>query len=712
MNGITDLNEISEALGLAWTVYEQGWPQDQSPNPQLSRFGEEIRQLAVGLGNLIRVIENARICYQQHAIRSPTYRGNSVQRAWNLVSLHEICGMFKATISECERILVQNWDCFRGDTSAYSEEWIMVMKPKVEELCQRLRIHNVKLSMVLKPLETKLLAEVQQEFAIATQYTRPMSGWFTTFQLQGLVVLNLQKSLQEYREQQTICFEISKELESQLRIALEQSKPELKNPATLRICSAVDLIIEYFDQSTRGFTPGNFVNERKPSPRQYINLLNSLLIFQLIQQSHELRLPMKDSIWPFFVAELGMTLRLECQRFSSQSPDRLLTPDLLSVQRELNGPREAKLSKEDVSKLMSPHFKTFSHPVLTVALPSTRDGVVRQLSVSRVDMTKLHLVESVHEDRNPHAPLGEIVMDIDLASIQLTPIYATPSSRPRPLEVLLHTATGQLNPSFNEVKHIYRLQHLLTGYKVYDRYDQAMVKVSFFISGQSSPLEEHGRIQLWLPQPYNEGDKSKDAPNGDIQSQSLGSTVPNASAPFSQQNPDSKFKRSGSLRKWIPGLRKASSGPECSGRTDIPVSKDSSDENKSATISYTRAASTCLRAVQPCPNSSDPHELPSETSELYPSRSSHELKNNSMYSRDLMNVSPAIQSSWHSYDHHISSHLPYTVDDLPEIAEAPFQQSQVVGQSPSPDGGLQRDLEQPAESPWPYSPDSLPSPSP
>jgi hypothetical protein len=62
-----------------------------------------------------------------------------------LTSLHEICGDVKRTISECKELLAQNREVHRSDSSVYTDEWILVIKPKLEELNQRLRLHVTKL---------------------------------------------------------------------------------------------------------------------------------------------------------------------------------------------------------------------------------------------------------------------------------------------------------------------------------------------------------------------------------------------------------------------------------------------------------------------------------------------------------------------------------------------------------------------------------------
>jgi hypothetical protein len=711
MNDIQGLAEVSEALSIAWKVYEQGWIREHAPNPQLAKFGEEVQTIADNLSNVVRIVENARICYQQQAIRSPMFRGFFVQKQWDLTSLHEICGGFKATVTECEALLAQNRDGYRSEASAYGDEWLLVMKPKVDELCTRLRAHNAKLSMILKPLETKLLGDVHQEFIANQPPTQQMRQAMPNFSIQGLMVVNLEQTLAEYRQVQPAHIDMPPDVDAQLRTQVAESRPELRYPGAMKLQAGVDMFAEFFDGSTKRFVPGNFVSERQPSAQQYLNLARANIVVQHMQQSQELRQVLPSSLWPLFIAEVMNTMRAESLRFSSRTADRLLPPDFNSLQRALRGPQVGIGSREDVSKLMSPHFETYSKPIFNVPLPNPQEGLQRQLSISRIDSTKLRLIEAVHEQNNPAAALGEIVMDIDLSTIQFAPIYATPSSRPRPLEVLLQTQLGQLNPTFCEAKHIYRLQHLLTGYKVYDKYDQAMVKVSFFVTGQSSPLEEHGRVQLWLPQPYGTADRSGVATPSQTSGTASASVLHDPPVVSQQQVPKPAVERTSSFRKWIPGLRKNSATSSSDGASPGASNRSRS----SSTTSHTSQAAPSpvsnmppLSSGRPVTNSFGPFELsaadqsPHLATGLSPVHATHQQSYGySSFERRAPPTPNYLPSPRQS-----PVYQPYGMDDLPEIAQQhrPDTTQQTTGWNhsqayPHPVA--------PQQQAWPYSPDSI-----
>lgn len=58
-----------------------------------------------------------------------------------------------------------------------------------------------------------------------------------------------------------------------------------------------------------------------------------------------------------------------------------------------------------------------------------------------------------------------------LNSVQLIPLYAIPGSQDA-LTVTLRTDTTITTLTFRDTKHILKLQHVITGYKAYEYYDQ------------------------------------------------------------------------------------------------------------------------------------------------------------------------------------------------------------------------------------------------
>jgi len=360
-------------------------------------------------------------------------------------------------------------------------------------LRRRLHSHNSKILILLKPLELSLLSDIHYDLV-----ERIDAVHRSVLHLQGLLIPDVKQALSEQGRVIPIPFPVPADIEKKFRTAAEESQPEIQTPGNFPLQAGADAFVAHLEESTKKFTAGYFINERTPHPKQYLSLLKCIWIMRRLQESYALRNAPKDSQWPGYINQLNEDLSMECQRFTAPSAQRLIEPDLGSLRHadEYN-----IWPGENIAEYISPHFEVYKQEVLKIPMPSPSESLQRDMTIYQLEPTKYRLVESVG-DKNAPSIRREFKMDIDLKTVNLTPIYATPSSRPKPLEVLIHSAGTQTNPTFQELKHVLRLQNLLTGYKVYDRYDQAMVKVSFFASDQATP-EEHGRLQLWLPHHFS-----------------------------------------------------------------------------------------------------------------------------------------------------------------------------------------------------------------
>jgi hypothetical protein len=285
-------------------------------------------------------------------------------------------------------------------------------------------------------------------------------------------------------------------IENKFQAAARKSRPEILTPGDFPLQAGADAFVEHFEESTKNFIAGNFLKDRTPTPKQYLSLLKCVWIMNRLEQSDALKNASADSQWPGYIDQLRENLSMQCQRFTALSAQLLIAPVLSSL---LSDEEYNIWPGENIAEYISPHFEVCMEEVLKIPMPSPSESLQRDMTVYRLESTRFRLVESVEDRNTPPTRCEDFKLDIDLKTIKLTLIYATPSSRLKSLEVLIYSANTRTNPTFQELKHVHRLQHLLTGYQVYERYDQAMVTASFFVSGQAAPIEEHARIQLWLP---------------------------------------------------------------------------------------------------------------------------------------------------------------------------------------------------------------------
>lgn len=426
-------------------------------------------------------------------------QGLPSQKDWDLTSLREIIGDYHKTLTDCRELLEENPEFRKDRNFAYNIEWNKVIQPKVELLRKRLEFHNTKILVLLRPLELNLLSEIHRDLA-----GRIDAVHHAVRQLHGLLIPDVAQAMEEQASAAVVDVKIPADLENRFRAAAERSFPEIRTAGNFPLQAGADSFIEYFEESTKSFTArGSFLDERTPLPQQYLALLKCVWIMRCLSGCEALRSAPADSQWHGYVQQLREDLSIECQRFLAPTPlaQRLIVPDLSGLSND--DACDIWLT-EDIAGYMSRHTEEQAlEEVLRFPMPSQSESLRRDLKILRLGSTRYRFVESV-EDRNAASTRHqEQKMEIDLKTVNFMPLYAIPSSRSKALEVVVASPTADLTPTFLEPKHIFSLQHLLTGYKVYGRYDQGMVTVSFTIPGQSKPLEEHGRLQLWLPRPFS-----------------------------------------------------------------------------------------------------------------------------------------------------------------------------------------------------------------
>jgi hypothetical protein len=393
---------------------------------------------------------------------------------------------------ECEKLLKENPQYGKKGNFAHNIEWNASIQPKVDRLRGRLHSHNSKILILLKPLELTLLREIHYDLVERIDAVQR-----SVRRLEGLLIQNVEQALSEQGGTLPIPLLVPTNIEKKFQTAAEKSKPEIRTRGNFPLQAGADAFVEHFEESTTQFSAaGIFINERTPPSKQYLSLLKCIWIMSRLRESDALRNAPNDSQWHGYIDQLNENLSVECQKFTTPSAKRLIEPNLSSLE---NADEYNIWPGENIAEYISLHFERHKEEVLKIPMPSPSEQVKCDITIYQLEPTKFRLVESV-EDKNTLSTLQERKVDIDLESVMLTPIYATPSLTPKPFAVQIHSA-DVIEPTFRKLDHVLALQHLLTGYKVYGRYDQAMDKVSFVFSDQAT-REYYGRLQLWLPYPF------------------------------------------------------------------------------------------------------------------------------------------------------------------------------------------------------------------
>ena len=104
---------------------------------QYADFGSDIQHFAGNLKKLGMVIQD--VTKQVPASLSPQ------DHDWNLESLLQICGNFRKTLHDCERLLNDQTKFGRGRGGfIYNIQWNYSIEPEVTQLKDRVAFHNIK----------------------------------------------------------------------------------------------------------------------------------------------------------------------------------------------------------------------------------------------------------------------------------------------------------------------------------------------------------------------------------------------------------------------------------------------------------------------------------------------------------------------------------------------------------------------------------------
>ncbi|PMD25960.1 hypothetical protein NA56DRAFT_390095 [Hyaloscypha hepaticicola] len=495
--------DLYHGANAAWNIYQLGWNRDLNASRQYQDFWNDVRSLAENLGRTWSVVENAQDAWKQHSLPLLASPGLPSQKDWDLTSLREIIGDYYKTLTDCENLLRENPEFRKNRNFVYNIEWNLVVQPKVEQLRKRLEFHNTKILVLLKPLELTLLSDIRRDLARIHQdlANRIDAVHQTLLQLKGLLIQDVEQALSEQERAIVLDLEIPAEIENKFQIAAERSHSNSRTTGMFPLQAGADAFVQFFKESTKSFTPrGSFLDERTPPPLQYLALLKCVWIMRCLSACEELRTAPSDSQWHRYVHQLEENLWTECQRFKAPLGQELIPPDLSELR---NDEVYDIWPAEKIGDYMSRHTEEKSlEEVLSFPMPTQSRSLHRDLKVHKLGSTRYRIVESIEDKSSASIRREEQKLVIDLKTVNFTPLYAIPSSTPKAFKVHIASEIADITPMFLESTHIFSFQHLLTGYKVFGGYDQAMVTVSFTISGKSETLEEHGRLQLWLPKRF------------------------------------------------------------------------------------------------------------------------------------------------------------------------------------------------------------------
>ena len=474
---------------------------------QYADFGSDIHYLARNLEKLSKVI--------QDVTRQIPQTLSLEDHSWDLRSLLKICGDFRKTISECQRLLDNRSKFGRGRGGfVYNIQWNLTVEPEVRRLKERVAFHNIKIATVLKPLETKLMLDLKDDiYRVHSDLASRLSDVHETVletlrKIEGHWTTNAQEASVQARTSPPEILRVPDYLETRFELAAKASNPELLDEKNFPFYKGVNAFHHHFEQSTAFFKPdetstGDFFAERTPEPAQYLNLTKSVWIIQKIKKGNEWTEASSDRLSECYMNELEGKCRYEFSRFTTKEEPRkrLTEPDKrnISLLRE----EEFRIWLDDDNGEDEFWSATdYLNEILRVSLLSSSRHRKQELVLIRQSDSKLQMQN--FSSKITGAPNREIVRDhINLERAYYVSLYASPKSSPEALNVVFRgdeSAGEDTALSFLKLKDLLDFQQAITGYKVV--FDEPDIKTLLF---QASGLfggkktAEVGRIQIWNP---------------------------------------------------------------------------------------------------------------------------------------------------------------------------------------------------------------------
>jgi len=489
---------------------------------QYQDLGEDVKGLADCLDEVTAITDHAKTT-------AKTKRMSGRTQQWKIETMHEIIGDYTATLQDCERFLRDNSRFDQVATGAAQNlEWNARKGPAKKRLQERLQCHSSKLQLLLIPLEfsmiTSLVKDVWKDLGERIETVHQV-----VHEIRGLYVEGVDPRDNSRPERKFEPLEVPPSICSKFENASRNASTDSSTSSNLALGAATDAWFVHFSKSTRmKEAGGRRVEERTVTPPQYLNLLKCCWILEKIHTCPELLSAPSESIWPAFIAEMDQNLTHECARFRPGRTDRLIFPTQESLE-ELSPEDYAIWVEEDVPTEHFSYRDTYSEGILSVPLDSSSASdatisIFRSDTVASQTGKAYSLVGNGKVKRQGRLYFEKLFkLEADLRTVFMSPSYAIPVptsaalSKPE-LKVKIKAGSSEVAPKFHNLKDLLKVQHLLTGYRPFEHYNQFNVQAFVYCQRKDLPME-YATVQIWIPRPIESPSRTTSAlpsPQGSV----------------------------------------------------------------------------------------------------------------------------------------------------------------------------------------------------
>ncbi|KAJ2904568.1 hypothetical protein MKZ38_007767 [Zalerion maritima] len=491
-----------------------------SPDTQYAAFGGYVKSLADNTQLLVDVVDRAEDVLRTRGAH-PADCG-----MYDLQSLVEILGNLKPLLDDCYSLLKTNERYQRASGVVDNIEWNVMVQPNVDKLVDRIAQHNARIEHFIRPFEIDVMTRMYDHIIRKIDEVQATTTRIHELLLQ-LIRSQDRNLYDEIRSKETRRIHTIP-MPQGVRDALEREfnnhpDKDLGYPSLQAIS---DSFITQFGKSTKSFRPGLTLMDRTPPMLQYVCLFKCIFLLEKIKAAHDLRTCPANSHWHSYVRQMEDDLSSECRRFQT---GEIGMPTSGSVSADMIGlwPDE---EPEDIIDFVKPQLlmdKLVECRLVHRALNGSKKLTLLRHTGSHDERFRL-ILEATQANSGLRAPKNQKkVVDFDIRTSHLKPLYALPNGDSGPIEMILRANSEIFNLVFETLNDALRFQQALTCFRPWGVYCGYIEKVAFFTNGNTTGLP--ASLQLWVPDRIvgdpvtSTGTQESEAPNG-VRSMSMAST--------------------------------------------------------------------------------------------------------------------------------------------------------------------------------------------
>ncbi|KFY74617.1 hypothetical protein V499_05364 [Pseudogymnoascus sp. VKM F-103] len=469
------ISDIAKCANFTLKLYQYGFTEIYNSNTQYTEFGQSVHALHTNLHQLEIIFEKVQ------SIPPCPIPGTS--SFYDTRDLNAILDDPYTTVQECSRLLTRR-DCFEEKGGFICNIiWNGFVQDEVTILHKKVMFHNIKIIALLKPLELKLLLDIQ---SLVIHYGEAML--LVLGQIKELILGDARTigAQEDVRCQQIV---IPPYLLHRFEKLSIDAKPRAASGDTFPMHDGINAFLQHYEEEAAAarLSRSRGVQPASPTqwPRQYVGMMRSIWLIQKIESSAEYvdSCARGNQLLKYFVEDLAK----KCLYAFNQHSDRPV-----NLYRVKNEPDEMSLGL-----LGEEAFLTWPIPVRSYDRPHASE-IDDMKTILRTPLVHL----------NPERQSREI----NLRTVTLSPIYADPQNQTSGMDIGLYTSgmpTHDNLLSFQTYQSLYSFQEAITGYRIVDD----IIDVDVIVMADK-PTHYKARIQIWsfspsvpaqspLPVPYD-----------------------------------------------------------------------------------------------------------------------------------------------------------------------------------------------------------------